>query len=486
MPTQTAVFTRRVEDHMGPAPVCVPPNASCRELVELLEDNGASSALIMNDDVTLGGIITERDVARRVAFRLSPDASVVDASTSPVEVVRSDDYLFQAIARMRKAKLRHMPVVDGTGRPVGVLTLDAALAAATEPIIEQIENLTHHETLEGMRNTKSAQTALAKHLFQDKTPAPSVQRLLTEINNDLYRRIVELCMRQMADEGCGGPPVRYEVIVMGSGGRGENFLKPDQDNGFILEDYPDEQHSQIDGWFIELAERMTKALNEVGFEYCRGHVMATNPLWRKTLSQWKNQIDHWVSKGAGTVLRLCDIFFDYVPVYGDGALSAALRQHVTRAARRNFFLREMYKVDEAHGVALGFFGRRLLVDREPGPNQGKVNLKMTGTLPLVGAVRLCALREGIADTSTQTRLHKLREMGILSRDEYDYLNGAYTHITNLMLRQQVTDFAAGREVGKHVDPDILTERETDMLVDGFKAIRRFRSRVRTELTAEIF
>jgi len=96
------------------------------------------------------------------------------------------------------------------------------------------------------------------------------------------------------------------------------------------------------------------------------------------------------------------------------------------------------------------------------------------------------LCEGIADTSTQVRLHKLRETGILDRDEYDYLNGAYTHITNLMLRQQVTDFAAGREVGKHVEPAALTERETDMLLDGFKAIRKFRSRVRSELTAEIF
>lgn len=486
MLTQTAVFTRRVEDHMGPAPVCVPPSSSCRELVELLEKKAASSALIINEDGTLAGIITERDVARRVAFRLGPDAPVIDASTSPVQVVRSDNYLFHAIARMRKEKLRHMPVVDEKGRPVGVLQLDAALAAATGPIIEQIENLTHHETFEGMRHTKAAQTALAKHLFQDKTPAPSVQRLLTEINNDLHRRVVELCMREMVAEGYGDPPVRYEVVVLGSGGRGESFLNPDQDNGFILADYPDEQHTEIDGWFIELANRMTKALNEVGFEYCRGHVMATNPLWRKTLGQWKDQIDGWVSKGAGTVLRLCDIFFDFIPVYGDGALSALLRQHVTRAARRTFFLREMYKVDEEHGVALGFFGRRLLVDREPGPNQGKVNLKMTGTLPLVGAVRLCALREGIADTSTQVRLHKLREKRILSRDEFDYLNGAYTHITNLMLRQQVIDFAAGREVGKHVDPDVLTERETDMLVDGFKAIRKFRSRVRSELTAEIF
>ena len=31
---------------------------------------------------------------------------------------------------------------------------------------------------------------------------------------------------------------------MGSGGRGESYLFPDQDNGFILADYPDAEHTR--------------------------------------------------------------------------------------------------------------------------------------------------------------------------------------------------------------------------------------------------
>ena len=41
----------------------------------------------------------------------------------------------------------------------------------------------------------------------------------------------------------------------------ENFLYPDQDNGFILADYPDADHNRIDAFFIALAARFTHDLD---------------------------------------------------------------------------------------------------------------------------------------------------------------------------------------------------------------------------------
>jgi signal-transduction protein with cAMP-binding, CBS, and nucleotidyltransferase domain len=289
----------------------------------------------------------------------------------------------------------------------------------------------------------------------------------------------------MADSGWGPPPVRFDVVVMGSGGRGENFLHPDQDNGFILEDYPDNAHEEVDAWFIELAGRLTERLDRIGFPYCHGSVMATNPLWRKSISQWKTQIELWIGKGSGIVLRLADIFFDFKKVYGDGSLARELRTHVTATARKPFLLREMFELDAHHKVALGPFNR-LLVDRLEGPNKGKLNLKLTGTLPLVEAARIGALYHGIPDTPTLDRINALHAKNVLSADERDYLEGAFNHITNLVLRQQTRDFLATGQVGNHVAVEDMTRRERDMLVDGFRAIRQFRKRMRTELTGDLF
>lgn len=486
VPARTEVFTKLVRDHMGAPPVIAGVDTPCGELLDRIRAQQSSSAVVVDDSGTPVGIVTEQDICRRVAFQVTGQTPVREFMSRPVWTVDADDRLFQAIGYMRQRGLRHMPVVQArSGEIVGVLELQQALAVAAVQMVEQIDRLTHSTTLCGMEQTKQAQAAVARQLFEDSTAAPDVQRFITGINNDLYRRIVDLCLDEMAESGWGPPPVAFDVVVMGSGGRGESFLYPDQDNGFILEDYPDASHGDIDPWFVELARRMTDGLNRVGFPYCNGYVMATNPLWRKSITQWKRQIDGWIGKGSGTVLRLADIFFDFTAVHGAAAMTRELREHVTKTAHRPFFLREMFELDSVHEVALGPFNR-LLVDREEGPDKGKLNLKLTGTLPLVGAARIGALANRISETATMARIDALHERGVLSADERDYLAGAFSHITNLMLRQQIRDFAAGGKVGNHVAPSDITRRERDMLVDGFKAIKQFRKRIRMELTGDLF
>lgn len=128
----------------------------------------------------------------------------------------------------------------------------------------------------------------------------------------------------------------------------------------------------------------------------------------------------------------------------------------------------------------------MLRDKLAGPEKGKLNLKLTGTLPLVGAVRISALANEVAETSTLKRIEGLYAKGKLSRDEQDYLSGAFRHITNLLLRQQLRDYKNGKPVGNHVAMPDLSKREQDMLIDGFKAIKTYRKNLRLELTGDIF
>jgi signal-transduction protein with cAMP-binding, CBS, and nucleotidyltransferase domain len=350
----------------------------------------------------------------------------------------------------------------------------------------QIDRLSHEGTLDGLKEVKAAQVELAEELFADNLPAPEIQQLLTRINNDMYRRIGEIVLGQMADEGWGDPPVTAATIVMGSGGRGENYLFPDQDNGFIVSDYPDSEHGRIDTFFIELAERMCRNLNAVGIPYCNGYCMAVNPLWRKTLSQWIEQITLWGRKSNFVAIRLADIFFDFQPVWGDRELAHELRRKVTEMVRHNhYFLKQMFQDQADHNVALGFFGG-FITEKEKQEYKGHVNLKYTGTIPLVEAIRLLALREGVEETSTLERVRVLHEQGVLGVNENDDLVSAFYLITDIMLRKQIRDYKAGRRVNYFVDPNTLTKRDRVMLLESLKSINNVRKRVHLEFTAEIF
>jgi len=484
--SQTKIFSRLVRDYMRKAPVVVPRDATVRDLVGHLSAAKATAALIADGDGRLAGIVTEQDVTRRIALRCEGGERVADVMTAPVETVRADDFLYRAIARMRRFGWRHMPVVDREDRPVGQIVLRDALAVAAEQIIGQIDRITHEGSLDGLREVKAAQADIAIELLADSVPAPEIQTLITDINRDIHRRLVDAHLAAMAAQEWGAPPVPFALIIMGSGGRGENFLFPDQDNGFILEDYPDTEHGRIDAFFIELAERLTRDLDVVGFSLCKGYVMATNPLWRKTRGQWRDQLRLWGRRRSEIAVQLSDIFFDFRLGYGREDFVRELRARANAMVKASpAYLQAMEHEVHEHGVALGWFGR-FVTEKEKPEHRGKINLKHAGTLPLVGAVRLLALRAGIEETATLARMTALRAAGLLGADEHDYLRGAFEHITFMLLRQQLEDFQAGRPVGNHVPPERLSEREKDILVDSLKAIDALRKRVHGEFTAELF
>ena len=335
--SRTAVFTMLVRDFARPRTevLVVRPDARCAEVVHSLASDKLSCAIVLDASERPIGILTERDITRRIAFRAAPETPVEAVMTSPVMTIARREYLYQAISWMRRHDLRHMPVVDRAGLFVGILYLHDALAAASKGLMRQIDRLTPEGAGERLREIKSAQVELLAELFADHLPAPEIQRLLSHINNDLYRRIGESALRQMAAEGWGDPPAAAATIVMGSEGRGENYLFPDQDNGFIIADYPEDEHARADAFFLELAERLCRDLNEAGIPYCNGYCMAVNPLWRKTLRQWIDQVGRWTRKSSLVSVRLADIFFDFQPVWGQTELARELRHVITGSVRNN-------------------------------------------------------------------------------------------------------------------------------------------------------
>jgi CBS domain-containing protein len=474
------LLARRVDAVMAPPPPILVAGTSCGEAVERMTGTSAGCILVAGTDGRPIGILTERDVARRVAFRIGPGAPVADVMSQPLHCAGPGDYLYSAIGLMRRLGLRHMPVVATNGSAVGMLHLRDALADATAGIVAQIDRLTHDESEAGLASVRDAEVDVAAAMIADGTAAADIQSLLTHINNDVHRRVIARVLNAMADEGRGTPPVGFSVIVMGSGGRGENYLHPDQDNGFILDDYPDEAHTRIDGYFVELAERVTAMLDTVGFPFCSGNVMATNPLWRKTLSQWRSQTRLWARRRSTAAVRLADILFDFQPVYGSTQHAAALRRHVTALMRGNTaFLQELDLDHSAYGIALGLFGG-LRTDRT-----GEVDIKRGGLLPLVNAVRILALREGVPVTSTLARIAALREIGTLGRDEADDISAAFRHMSDLVLRRQVERHLARQPVGYGLPPRWISRRERRLLVDALRAVARMRDRVHGELTGDV-
>lgn len=331
---------------------------------------------------------------------------------------------------------------------------------------------------------QSAKVFFAAEMLGDDRPAPDVQWVLTETNAEIYRRIISSARDRMAEAGWGDLPVPLSLIVMGSGGRGENYLFSDQDNGFILGDYPDEEHGRIDTYFRELAERLSRRLDDAGLPYCTGYCMAVNPLWRKTLPQWAEQISLWITRSNFIALRFADILLDFRVVWGDEEMGRELRRVIGQLTRDDpLMLQQMTRQIAVSKVALGFFGN-IALERDDGRGLRRVNAKHAGIIPLVETIRVLALRENLAETSTLARIRALRAHDSLDETESADLSAAYHTLADILLRKEIAAYRAGQPINYDLYPDTLTGREQILLLDSLRAVRRLRRRVRRELLHE--
>lgn len=325
---------------------------------------------------------------------------------------------------------------------------------------------------------RARQPELARALLALELPPWLVCELISDHNDWLYRRAIEQALASMQEQGWGEPPVRFCVLVMGSGGRHESLLHPDQDNALILDDYPPERHAEIDTWFLTLAERFTATLDEVGIPFCRGHVMASQPLWRKPISEWCEQMRLWMSMRRVKLVQQCNILFDFVPVYGDAELAERLRSRILQQVpEAGLFLHEMAELFDEAPVALDRFDR-LQGDGREAPHPNAINLKRQGLLPLTAALRLLALKRDCPAVGSRERIDHLHQRGQLGDDLAWRLTRAFENLMALLLRAQLDTEAAGGMPDNWLDVRTLCDGELRLLQWDLLQVRSFQRHVR--------
>jgi CBS domain-containing protein len=119
----------------------VTPQDSVLHAIEMMATRHVGALLVMEQG-TLKGIISERDYARKVILkqRSSHDTPVGDIMTTPPVTVTPDRTVYQCMQIMTEGRFRHLPVVQG-GRVLGVLSIGDLVKAVIEDQSQTIEQL---------------------------------------------------------------------------------------------------------------------------------------------------------------------------------------------------------------------------------------------------------------------------------------------------------------------------------------------------------
>jgi CBS domain-containing protein len=219
---------------------------------------------------------------------------------------------------------------------------------------------------------------------------------------------------------------------MGSDARQEQVVRSDQDNALIYEDPPRSEQTVWDDYFADLAGQVVTDLDRFGFTLCKGDVMATNPLWRRSLTRWREALDRWIGSSEPSDIRTLTILLDFRPVYGDFPMAQALWDRVFHLFQENPSVSHFLTRDDVlFSSPKTMFGR--IRTLRTTACRSCFNIKTAGLAHLINAMRILALNHGISFPSTLARMTGLKDRGVLDPGQHERAMDAFYHLNRLKI-----------------------------------------------------
>lgn len=456
------LMATNVGDLLSRPAVQIGAEDSIREAAQIMSSQRVSSLLVERAGGGLAGIVTDRDLRTRcVAAGRSPDEPVHTIMTADPMHISVSSYAYEALLMMARNNVHHLPVLEN-GQLAGMVTANDLMHRRSASVVYLVSDIHKQKDVAGLTDSARHLPLLLRSMVEADATAHSIGHMFSSAGEAINVRLLTLAEQQL-----GPPPVPYVWLAAGSQARHEQTARSDQDNCLLLsDDYDAEQHGE---YFEALARFVCDGLNECGYVYCPGEVMASNSEWRQPLKTWRGYFNRWVKTPQPKALMLASVFFDMRPLYGDTALFDQLQAHVLEQASDNrVFLAHMASNALQHSPPLGFFRGFVLV--KGGAHGATLDLKHRGVVPITDLARVYALASGISAVNTQERLIDASGKGELSVSGSADLRDALEFVSTVRLRHQARQIRAGEPPDNFMPPQDLSGFERSHLKSAFAIV----------------
>lgn len=472
------LFSNRIRDVMHPKVITCQPTETIVEAARRMTQRGIGSLIVVDPDQQPIGIVTDGDLRKKViADARLFDMPVREIMSSPLKSISPDSFYFEAVIAMIRNRIKYLPVMEGEDL-VGILSeRDLMISQGNNPValIRQVHQAPDLDQLVAIHKEI---TRTMKVMLERGGQAKEICELITQLNDHLTHKIIRLGEEAMVRQGLGRPPVEYVWMALGSEGRQEQTLSTDQDNALVFADGDHSREAEVQTYFLALAEQVVSGLERCGFPRCTGDMMASNPKWCQPLRVWKEYYRKWITTRdlSAQDILISSIFFDFRTIYGPEDFLKELARSIKEAVgETRTFLPNMALRSLETRPPLGFFNR--LIVEKSGEYKNKLNLKLHGFIPLVDAVRILALEQGLTKTNTLERIQGLTAKGVFPGDDGRDLYESFNLLMLLRFRHHLDQMNLGKKLDNYVNPSALTQIQRSMLKSAFKAIDRLQNQI---------
>lgn len=438
----TDFFEEQTADYSKKPITCL-PETSIKDAAIVMTNKRVGSIVITEENKPKG-IITDKDLRTKIATGLvSIEDNVTSIMSFPVITYPENITVAEAQIAMLKHRITHLCITqDGTSNSplTGILSEHDIIVIRENNASALIKEVKRSKSIDDLIQIRQrAQNLLIRYIEQE-IPITFASKIITALNNTITEKIIKNAIEKLEKL----PPVKFAWLAIGSQGREEQLLLTDQDNALVFEDVPEKCYKETQNYFLKLSHIISNDLNTVGYDFCPADMMATNPKWCLSISQWKQQFKRWITVPDEDNLMLCTIFFDFEMIYGDFNLVNTLSDNI-------------YKSIESHEIFLNYLGvnalknppplsffRQFLVEQS-GEHKDQFDIKARAMMPLVDAARLLTLSHGLkTHNNTIMRFQKLAELEPQNKDIYLKCIDAFKNLLFFRTEQGLKHNDSGR------------------------------------------
>ncbi|MGW8303706.1 MAG: DUF294 nucleotidyltransferase-like domain-containing protein [Desulfobacterales bacterium] len=474
---RTEFFNLPVETIYNRDLVFCDQNMPIQAAASVMSEHNTSSIFIREPRGEFVGVVTDNDLRKKVTATgydiLKP---VSDIMSSPLSMISKQALIFEALMEMMQKNIKHLAVTDNGDKVVGVVTNRDLLKAQGQSPFFIIREIAKARFINQIVQIHKQVPQLIQTLITTGAKARNVTRFLTTVSDAILQKIIGFTLEEF-----GPPPVKFVFMILGSEGRSEQTLKTDQDNAIIFEDVPADSLQKVTKYFLKFGERVCNWLDETGYAFCKGGIMAKNANWCQPLSTWKSYFKRWIHTAEPEALLQASIFFDFRAGYGDEDLIARLRRYLfdSLAGWPGFF-RHMAENALYFTPPIGFF--RNFVVESKGEHRDAFDIK-AAMQPIVDYARIYALKNQIEETNTLERMNQLLKTKKISWEEHNEIETAYSYLMQQrMVRQVKAMVEENIAPDNYINPKKLSRIEQTLLKEIFKRIEKFQGKLSFDFT----
>lgn len=417
--------------------------------------------------------ITLRDNV--IANCVDPRSAVVHVMDNPIVSISSNSYLYEAVLLMFQTKSRYL-LVQNEGEYIGFLSRNRLLSEQAQSPLVFIQSVKLAENIKELQSKWQQVPAIISQLLGRGVHGEIASKVITTIADTITGKVIDKVIQQI-----GKPPAKFAFIVTGSEGRKEQTLSTDQDSGIIYEDKANEDREFVREYFLDFAKKVSDDLNLIGFEYCKGNFMASNPKWTHSLSHWKRNYQEWIEKSMPENAMKFSTFFDFRLIYGDESTVSELKEFIRQklVSPNHIFFAHIAKNALQYEPPLTFLKR---IKTQTVGNSEVFDVK-TAMSTIVDLLRVYSLKYQLDLENTGERMKKLREMEIFTQLQYNELHQSYYYLMALRLKNQADQIRSEHiKPNNYIEIDKLTKIEKVTLVEIFKTIANFQAGIKMKFT----